>query len=87
MPPLDEEEPHDKNKNKKKEGEEAPLNFNRSIKELKFDQQEADKSNKSFLIKEGAVVAGQHRITGSGALELLGAQITRVMAARGRTGP
>ena len=87
VPPPDEEEPHDKNENKKKEGKEAPLDLNYSIKELESDQQEADKSGESFLIKKSAVVAGRHRIAGSGVLELLGARITRAMAARGRISP
>ena len=72
MPPPDEEEPHDKNENKKEEKEKAPLDLNYSIKKLKSDQQEADKSGESFLIKENAVVAGRHRTARNGALKLSG---------------
>ena len=87
MFPPDKKEPHNKNKNKKKEGKEAPLNLNYSIKELKSDQQEANKSNKSFLIKKGAVITGRHRTTKNKILELLGARITRAMAAYKYIGP
>ena len=87
MPPPNEEEPHDEDEDKKKKGEEAPLDLNYNIEELESDQQEADKSGESFLIKRNAVMAGRHRIVGSGALELLSARITRAMAACGRTGP
>ena len=73
VPPLNKEEPHDKNKDEKKEKKKAPLDFNYNIKELESDQQEANKSNKSFLIKKSAVMAGRHRITRSEALKLLGA--------------
>ena len=37
VPPSDEKEPHDKNKNKKEEKKKTPLDFNYSIKELEFD--------------------------------------------------
>ena len=87
MPSPDEEEPHDKNKDEEEERKEAPLNLNHSIEELESDQQEADKSGESFLMEGGAVVAGRHRTTRNGVLELSGARITRAMAARGRTGP
>ena len=73
VPPPDEEEPHNKNKNKKKEKEEAPLNLNYNIEELESDQQEANKSGESFLIKGGIVIAGRHRTARNGILELLGA--------------
>ena len=87
VPPPDEEEPHDKNENKKKEGEEAPLNLDYNIKELESDQQEADKSGKSFLIEEGAVMADRHRTIRSEALKLLGVRIMRVMAIYKCTSP
>ena len=87
MPPLNKEEPHNKNKNKEEEGEEAPLNLNYNIKELEFDQQEANKSGKSFLIKKGVIMAGRHRTTRNKVLELLGARIMRAMAAHRRTSP
>ena len=73
MPPPDEKEPHDKNKNKEKKGEEAPLDLDHNIKELESDQQETDKSDKSFLMEKGAIMASRHRTAGSGALKLLGA--------------
>ena len=73
MSPLNKEEPHDKNKNEKKEGKEAPLNLNYSIKELEFDQQEADKSGESFLIKKNVIMTGRHRTVKNKVLELLGA--------------
>ena len=38
VPPSDEEEPHDKNKDKEEEREEAPLNLDYNIEELKSDQ-------------------------------------------------
>ena len=38
VPSPDEEEPHNKNKNKKEEGKEAPLNLDCNIKKLEFDQ-------------------------------------------------
>ena len=87
MPPPDEEEPHDENKDEEKEREEAPLDLNHSIEELESDQQEVNKSDKSFLIKKGTIITGRHRTVGNGALKLSGARITRAMAARGRTGP
>ena len=87
MFPADEKEPHDENKNKKKERKEAPLNLDRNIEKLKFDQQEANKSGESFLMKKGAVIVGRYRTAGNKVLELLNARIIRVMAARGRTGP
>ena len=87
MPPLDKKEPHDKNENKEKEGKEAPLDLNYSIEELESDQQEADKSGKSFLIKKNIIMAGRHRTAGNKTLELLGARIMRVITAHGRTSP
>ena len=86
MPPPDEKKPHDKNKNKEEEGEEAPLDLNYSIEELESDQQEVDKSGESFLMKRNAVMAGRHCIVGNRALELSGVWIMRVITARGRTG-
>ena len=73
MPPLNEKEPHDKNKNKEKEGKEAPLDLNYNIKKLESDQQEADKSGKSFLIKKNIIMAGRHRTVRNKVLKLLDA--------------
>ena len=87
MPSLNKEEPYNKDKNKKKEREKAPLNLDYNIKELEFNQQEADKSNKSFLIKGGVIMAGQHCTARNKILELLGARIIRVMTAYRRIGP
>ena len=71
MPPLDEEEPHDKNKNKKKEEKKAPLDLDYNIEELESDQQEANKSGKSFLMKKNVVIIGRHCTAGNEILELL----------------
>ena len=87
VPPLNKKEPHDEDKNEEKKWEKAPLNLNYNIKELESDQQEANKSGKSFLIKGGAVMAGWHRTTRNGVLELSGARIIRVITTHGRTGP
>ena len=70
MPPPDEEEPHDKNKDKEEEGEKAPLNLNYNIEKLEFDQQEANKSGESFLIKKNAIMANRHRTIRNKILEL-----------------
>ena len=70
VPPPNEEEPHDKNENEEKKKKKAPLNLNYNIKELESDQQEANKSNKSFLMEGDAVMAGWHRTIGNRALEL-----------------
>ena len=87
VPPPNEEELHDENENEEKKRKEAPLDLNYSIKELESDQQEANKSDKSFLIEKSAVMAGRYRTIRSEVLKLSSARITRVMAARGRTGP
>ena len=86
MPSLNKKKPHDKDKNKKKKRKEAPLNLDYNIKELEFDQQEANKSNKSFLMEGGAVIANRHRTARNEVLELSGTRITRVITARGRIG-
>ena len=87
VPPPDEEEPHDKNENKEKKGKEAPLDLDYNIKELKSDQQEADKSNKSFLIEKNAVMASRHRTIRNRVLKLSGARIIKAMAAHRRISP
>ena len=38
-------------------------------------------------MEKNAIMAGRHRTTGNGILELSDAWITRAMAARGRIGP
>ena len=87
MPPLEKKDQKKKKKNKKKKGKEAPLNLDYNIEELESDQQETDKSGKSFLIKRGVIMAGRHRIARNKTLELSGARIIKAMAARGRTSP
>ena len=86
VPPPDEEEPHNKDKNEEEKGEEAPLDLNCNIKELESNQQEADKSGESFLIKKNVVMAGRYRTAGNGVLELSDTWIMRAMAAHGRIG-